>query len=341
MRRVRSSVLLAGSLAGALLLSGCGVLADTNAATVGDQEISVDTVDELARDGEFMSQIGGSAADDSESVLDGQTARTALAFEIQRAAWMAEAERLGVSIDGARADAQQQIASAGMDGLSEDARDTIIDFLAAQQAVMEHYAQLDPGSEQDLRTLYDAAPKGWDRTCFSAVAAPGTEEAAVQSALDEGTDLADIAASIDRAEFLESGPENCVPEELLPRELAQPLAATPVGDTTAAIVVVRQTGPVVYAFQVEERGRRTFDEARPELEQTLRAFAGSGEAVQQAVGTWTLLLALNADVNPRYGSEVTGGGIGVEVLPPVTPLQPAGERAALVPALDGGADAAP
>lgn len=342
MRRVRSTVLLAGSLAGALLLSGCGVLADTTAASVGDQEVSVDTVDALARDAEFMSQLGGSPAGESESVLEGVVARTALGFEIQRAAWVAEAERLGVPVDDARAEAESQVT--GLEGVGDEGRDAIIEFLAAQQAVAEFYGQLDPESDEDLRTMYDAVSTGWERICFSAVAGPAEtpdQVAEFEAALDEATELSEVADVIEQAEFFPAGPENCAPAGLLSPELAGPLSDAAVGDTTDAIVVQgAQTG--VFAFHVESVGRLGFEDAREELQQTLLAFADP-QSIQQAISRWSLLIALEAEVDPRYGSGVTAGGIGVDVLPPPVPVTPASlsvaDQAALT--LGGEGDAAP
>ena len=323
MRRVRTSVLLAGTLAGALLLSGCGVLADTTAASVGDEEVSVDTVNDLARDAEFMSQVigGGPPVEENESVLEGATARSALGFEIQRAAWVHEATRLGVSIDDARAEAEQQIDGAGLGGVGRVAKAALVELTAAQQAVVEHYSQLDPESDDDLRTLYDAVSPYWDRTCFSAAAAPAEAADALTAALADHDDLEAAVDAVDGAEFLPPSDANCAPLSLLPTELAGPLGAAEVGDTTAAIVVEGPQGAVVYALHIEDVRRFGLDDARPELEQILGAFS-SGSGVQQVLGTWTTLLALNAEVNSRYGSGVAAGGSGIEVVPPPVPALP-------------------
>lgn len=323
MRRVRSTALLAGSLAGALLLSGCGVLADTTAASVGDEEVSVDTVNDLARDAEFMSQVlgGDPAADDVESVLQGSTARTALGFEIQRAAWVHEASRLGVSIDDARSEAEQQIDGAGLDGVGRAAKAALVELTAAQQAVIERYSQLNPDSDDDLRTLYDAVPAYWDRTCFSAAVAPAEAADALTAALADHDDLESAVEAVDGAEFLPPSDANCAPLSLLPTELAGPLADTEIGDTTAAIVVEGPQGAVVYALHVEEERRFGLEDARPELEQFVDGFS-SGSGVQQVLGLWTTLLALNAEVNSRYGSGVTTGRSGIEVVPPPVPALP-------------------
>ena len=112
-----------------------------------------------------------------------------------------------------------------------------------------------------------------------------------------------------------------MPPSLVQAALAGPLNDAEVGDTTGAIVLEGQQGAVVYVLHVEARRTFGLDDARPELTQILGAFS-SGSGVQQVLGTWTTLLALNAEVNPRYGSSVEVGRAGIQVVPPPVPALP-------------------
>lgn len=323
MRRVRLP-LIAFLLVGALAAStGCGATADTTAATLGDQTISVATIDSLAADVGFMTATQLGTPNESESVMPGSLARSVLSFEIQRAAWMSQAERFGLSVEDVRADVQSQLeADPSSEGLGREARSSIVEFVAARSLVSERLAQLDPDSEADLRTLYDSVPVFWERACFSGLSAPSTESDAVADQLADGRSLKDIAESVTDGQFIAPSDSNCAPSFALPGELRDAVESTATGSTTGAVLIAGGDGVVV--LRVDERRSLSFSDAREELAAQVGQFAG-----EQGPAAWISLIAQSAQINPRYGSGMASqddgqGGSAAIILPPPTPVQPVG-----------------
>jgi hypothetical protein len=341
MRRVRLTLLSAVLPVALLAAAGCGVLADTTAATVGSQTVSVDTVDALARDEEFATSVlGETGAADDESVLAGSVARTALGFAIQSAAWVAEADRLDVSLESSRAQAQDELAGAGLDGVGDEATSVLVDYVAAQNAVVQHYVDLaEQGTVAEaVEALYRAAPAYWRQVCFSGVVAPADRADEIVELLDGDVELADLPDAVEGLEYLPPSDQNCVSSVALGADLTDAVAATAVGELTPPVVVDDPSGATVYLLHIDERRNIDLDGATEELTQVLEAFADQSVA-QRAVAFWTGLLATGAQVNPRYGSGVQPGAQGLTVLPPPVPVAPA---AAPTPAAaPAGADTAP
>ena len=118
--RPSSRAALVGLVAlGAVAATACGASADTTAAKVGDETISIEDVnrgvDEPAIVGPNEPSPAASAAspdpeDLAESRQSGDIARAALAYEIRRATWTQEAKRWGATPTAEeRAQAESQI----------------------------------------------------------------------------------------------------------------------------------------------------------------------------------------------------------------------------------------
>ena len=93
----------------------------------------------------------------------------------------------------------------------------------------------------------------------------------------------------------------------------------------SALVEIAARGPVsigdaatgaTYVFRVDGRTSVTFDEAREELAQIAQGLA------QQGAQAWISLILEEAEVNPRFGSDVSGGSGQPTVDAPAAPLQP-------------------
>jgi hypothetical protein len=325
MRRVRLP-LIAVLLAGGLVASGCGVTADTTAATLNGDTVSVDTVDTLARDSAFLSATQAGTPSDSESVLPGELARGVLSFELQRVAWVQLAEQWGLSLDDGRSAVQAQIdADDTMKGLSTAANESIVDFVVARQLVTERFTTLDPTSDSDLQKLYDSVPLYWERVCFSGLSAPGTAQDEVADMLEDGRDLEEIAADVEDAQYIAPSDSNCAPTFALTGELRDAVTSTGTGETTGVVPITgTSSGDTIVVLHVDERRSLSFEDARPELVASAQQLAGDA-----GPAPWVSLQLQSAEINPRYGSGMgsqddgQGGSVAI-VLPPPTPVQPAG-----------------
>ena len=172
--------------------TACGVTADTTAATVGDRSISIDDVDAVV---EEQAIVGPAAAEVDESRQPGDQARTALMYEIQRVAWIEEAERWGAEPTADHvAQAEQQL-EAQLSGvqLSDEIRKGAIESAAAQNALLERFAEIDPTDETDLRLVYEGAPSRWRSWCLTVVGTSADQADRVESLLDDGVALEQVA----------------------------------------------------------------------------------------------------------------------------------------------------
>ncbi len=332
--------------------TGCGVTADTTAATVGDRTISIDDLDAVV---EEQAIVGPGATEVDESRQPGDQARTALMYEIQRVAWIEEAERWGVEPTAEQvAQAEQQLDAqlAGVQ-LNDEIREGAIESAAAQNALLDRFAEIDPGDDADLRLIYEGAPSRWRSWCLTVVGTSTDQADRVESLLDDGVALEQVADRVEDTELLAT-PDQCFVGSELPVELetaAREANGTPRPEPVTTDLGGGQT--VMYFFEVERASTSSFDDARDEvafvaqnlrqaveqlrLLSTLGADA-SEEDIQQAQAAqqegvdvllgWIGERMRSAEVNPRYGTGVVeapeqlGGGFVVEA--PPAPLQPAG-----------------
>lgn len=349
LRPVRSLALL--TALGAVVASGCGVTADTTAATLGDRTVSIEQLDEVIAEPAI---VGPDQPGVTESRQPGDLARAALMYELQRLAWIEEAERWGVEpTDAERSDAEQQLdmqlQQAGVQ-LSSDIREGAIESTAAQNALLTRWAEIDPGDDADLRLIYDGAPSRWRSWCLTVVAVNPDTADRVESLLDDGVALDRIPERVDQAELLAT-PEDCFVGSELPVELETAAREVTGGERPEPVASnLGGAGEGLLFFDVERSTSSSFDEAREEVAfvaeslstavQQLGALSTLGvdateqeiqQAQQQAQTAATVLRGWvddrlrAAEINPRYGSGVVARseqlGGGLEVAPPPAPLQ--------------------
>lgn len=307
--------------AAALLVTSCGVTADTTAATVAGDAIPIDDVTMLVESPAFN---GGTVAS-NESTQDGELARSALQFLIMRQVWVSEAERWGLEIDdnlkaqvGEQLD--QQTAQSGQEPLEGRLRELAIDYGTAQQLVVERVGAIDPADDADLRRMYDSTRLTWRRVCLTVVEIPMDVVEDAQSEIEDGATVDDLADRAEGAELVADASGRCYTEAELIPELREDVARARTGVTRGVVLVGDDaSGRVGYAYRIESRKVVPFAEAREELRQLVASFA------QQGASAWGVRLALSADVNPRYGSGVARGSSGFVVLPPERPEPPRSE----------------
>jgi hypothetical protein len=326
MHRRRSVVSVAVGLAAAAVLgSGCGVVADTTAATVGGRVVDVAQVDALAADEEFL-EFGlglAGAAPATDSRIPGETARAVLLFEIQRAAWFAELDRWGLEIDdearrAGEARLDQEIDLAGVrTTFSDDVREVFIDYFAAQELLTERFSRLDAEDEGDLRRLYEGGSVLWERTCVEVAEFDAADEEQVRALLEDGADPAAVAEAIPTAELVADPARSCVSTSQIQVDLRAAIDAAPEGVVSDVVLLDAGGTQVGYVFRVTGRERLALDDAREDLVQIITTL------VQQGPANWVGLLVATAEVDPRYGSGISTGPGGVPTVdPPPTPLQP-------------------
>lgn len=321
MRRTRS-LLLAVSVGVALIVSACGVTANTTAATVGGRDVPVDDVTALVDDPAFATGVGTG----NESTEAGDDARSVLTFLIERAAWLSELDRWGLEItdsDRAAAASQldQQLASAGMSKLKARTRELLLDYGAAQTVLGKRFAQLDPEDEGDLRRLYASSKLQFQQVCLTVVQVPATGIRAAQDRIDDGMSVDELVDAVKGSELVADPSQGCYAEVGLAGELRADLRLAPVGVTRGVVLTDDGAGGVTaYAYRLESRRTQTFSDAREDL-----AAAAEGLA-QQGPADWVQLIALGAQVNPRYGQDVVRTSSGFTVLAPQRPEQPPGQR---------------
>jgi hypothetical protein len=298
------------------ITAACGVVADDRAAVVHDITIPTAGVDQLTRDATFIrSVIGGESPPDTQSTLPGDTARSVLLFEIQRAALLHEAERWGVEVgDAARAEARQQVRRqiASERRVTRPVLDRLAEFLAARNAMDERFSELDPDSEQDLRAFYDGAPALWDRTCVVVVQVGAGSVDRAERLVRQGATPREIADRVEESQLVADPEQSCLPLEQLPTELAASVAEAEVGRVVGPVVEADGTG---FVYRVTGTESLSFADARDELSALAESLG------QQGVGPWIGLTLLDGVwVNPRYGSGVVVGPTGeLQVAPPQAP----------------------
>jgi hypothetical protein len=321
MRRTRS-LLLAASAGVALIASACGVTADTTAATVEGRDIPAEDVSALLADPAFTPGPGTG----NESTERGSEARSALSVLIEREVWLAELDRWGVQItDADRATAaqelDQQLSSSGTTALKSRTREIFVEYLAAQAVLGKRFATLSPDDDADLRRLYESSELQFRQVCLTVVQVPAEGIRAAQDRIDDGIGVEGLVDAVQGAELVADPSQGCYAEVGLAAELRTDLEQAPIGVTRGVVLTSDGNGGVTaYAYRLEGRDELSFDEVREDL-----AAAAEGLA-QQGPAEWVQLLALGAEVNPRYGQGVVRTANGFSVLAPQRPEAPVGER---------------
>lgn len=334
MRRIR--ILLSAALAGALgvVAAGCGALADTAAASLDGRTVTVESVQELLRDDAFTELVLGQRSEDERlGRIGGDQFRTVLMFQLEREAWLAEAERWGVEVDvdSARSALDGQLEGQGSDW-REPARAAYAEYSAAQQAVSTRFAGLDPTNEADLRRLYDGGAPLWDQICVAIAYVPSELREDAADEVASGASVEDLVESIEGAELVADPEQQCVAAYQLPTELLDAVEAAPAGSTSDLIAVSTATGGEnLYVFRIDERRTVSFEDARTDLE----GIAAS--LTQQGAQPWISLVVWGAEIDPRFGSGIALGQGQTSIIAPRSPLLPAAP--ADVPATPDAGDA--
>ena len=314
MHRTRSLALAALTVVATVVVSGCGVWADTSAGSVLGRTVTVESVEQLTRDEGFVGSEDSGVEDGS---VPGDLFRSVLAFELQRTAWIAEADRWGLEItpemtDAARQQVEAQLSSTGAT-YEKATRAKLEEYVAAQTALETRFSQLDPSSDGDLRRLYDGVPSYWERTCVAVVQIDPSREAEVERALEEGATIEELPDVV-QGTTLVADPSQCLPGVQLPTELKEAFDAAPRGADEGPVSIGDAAAGGTYVFRVDGRTSVTFDEAREELAQIAQGLA------QQGAQAWIGLILEEAEVNPRFGSGVSGGSGQPPVDAPPVPL---------------------
>lgn len=330
--RVLSLVVLA---AVGLVASSCGVTADTTAATVLGRDISIDDVNEIVDDEELMTLLFGAAADDdNESTQPGDIARGVLLFELERTVWEAEVERWGLEVpDQLRGEAEtlidEQLATLDQtqprpDGrpreLSGDARELLVEFVATRGAVAQRLAALDPQDESDLRLLYNGSTPAWDQYCVT-IATMGPEQAdAADAALADGATIDDLVERVDGVQIAVDAEQTCLARTDLPPRLLETVRELTPGRTSSTIVLDDGAGGLqVVVVRVQERRTVPFEEAVATGQLTTLA----GRIAESGTAAYAQYLVADAEINPRYGTEVGTNLAGQVIIePPPAPELP-------------------
>jgi hypothetical protein len=342
MRRPRVLLLLtAVGLAGVLAAgTGCGVIADDTAATVGDTAIPASLVNDLVADDAFMAAMTQQALEESRpGVVEGSSARQVLSFLITSEALAQEVARFGAmptgdDLEAAKAQAEQRIDEQAPN-LKGRARDVVLRYLVDDGALQEALADIDPSSEEDLRTLYDGIPSYWDQVCLTAIVVPGDGAAAARRAIAGGAELEAVLDEVEGSS-LAATPEQCLPRKYLPEALAGPVDSARIGRVVGPVADAIDGQDSVVWFRIESESKLSFSDAREQLEQFADAIA------QQGASVWLNLKVNEAVViDPQYGSRTVAGQNGLTVLPPAAPIGAAGPAGELSDVTAGAAGATP
>jgi hypothetical protein len=299
------------------IASACGALADTTVANVADTDVTMESVEELMRDEAFL---GAGTVDESLGRLPGELFRNVLTFELQRTAWVAEAERWDVAPTAAQiAEAEEQLdAQAATTGAEyrPSVRASLAEYLASQQALDARFAALDPSNEEDLRQLYLGAPGLWDRICVAVARVPAEQIGTAQDALDAGVTIEELPGQVEGVELAADPADQCLPIAQLPESLVRGFNEAAEGENAGPATVTNPgAGESSFLFRVDERVKLSFDDARDELASIAQSLA------QQGARPWIALIVSAATVDGRVGSGVETGPDGQpSIVPPEGPL---------------------
>lgn len=298
---------------------GCGVAADDTAATVGGRSVSIESVNDIARDPLFSP---GGLPDLKDYILPGDMFRSALAFEITRVAWIAEAERWGLDLesvnDQASSQLDAQLAQSPPDSeMSPSMRKMFVEYYAAQILLGQRFQTLDAKDDSDLRRLYEGVPGLWERTCAWIVSVPDGSSEKVRKAVKSGTSLKDLPDKVEGTTLAADPSQSCISDSSMPAELGAAIRALPLNKVSEELSLTSGGVTQVFVAQVESRESLSFKQARADLEGIATSLASQGAQ------PWVELVAAAAKVDPRFGSGVQSGQSGPTITPPSAPVAPA------------------
>ena len=319
MYRTRSLALAALTVVATVVVSSCGVLADDSAGSVLGRTVTVESVEQLSRDEGF---VGSEESGVEDGAVPGDLFRSVLAFELQRTAWIAEAERWGLEItpeitEAASQQVEAQLSSTGAT-YERATREKLEEYVAAQTALETRFSQLDPSNDADLRLLYEGVPAFWEQTCVAAVQITADQEDAVDQALADGAPIEELPTVVEGS-TLAADPSQCLPGSpgQLPEELETAFReATPGSNEGPVAVGDPAAGGASFVFRVDDRRTIGFDEARDQLARIAQGLA------QQGAQAWIALILAEAQIDSRFGSSVTVSNGQPMIDAPPAPLQP-------------------
>jgi len=316
MHRTRSLALAALTVVATMVVSSCGVLADDSAGSVLGRTVTIESVDQLSRDEGFVGSQDSGVEDGS---VPGDLFRSVLAFELQRTAWIAEADRWGLEITPEMTDAASQQVEAQLSATGATyeraTRTKLEEYVAAQTALETRFSQLDPNNDGDLRLLYEGVPSYWERTCVAVVQIDPSQEAEVDRALAEGATIEELPEVVEGATQV-ADPSQCIPGAQLPDELREAFDAARRGTNEGPVAVGDAASGATYVFRVDGRTSVAFADAREELAQIAQGLA------QQGAQAWIGLILEEAEVDPRFGTGVSSSNGQPTVDAPPMPLTP-------------------
>ena len=334
MHRTRSLALVALSAVATVVLSSCGVWADDSAGSVLGRTVTIESVEQLTRDEGF---VGTQDSGVEEGSLPGDLFRSVLAFELQRQAWIAEADRWGLEITSEMTDAasQQVEAQIGSTGATYEraTRDKLEEYVAAQTALETRFSQLDPSNDADLRKLYEGVPSYWERICVAVVQIDPATESEADRALADGATIEELPEVVEGATLV-ADPSQCLPGVQLPAELKDAFNSAARGSNEGPVSIGDAATGATYVFRVDGRTSVSFADAREELSQIAQGLA------QQGAQAWIGLILEDDEVtqvDPRFGTRVSTSGGQPTIDAPPAPLSPQTDLSSLL----GGTPEAP
>jgi hypothetical protein len=326
------------ALVAALVLAGCGDVAEPPAATVNGvripersllDEVRAIRSDEQLRqrnEADFGMPLAGTATGTFDSTFTSQVLQLQIYFElIEQELDDRDIELTSRALDAARDRVVERAAADGLD--LEAVPDDHLDRIVRREALIDAIGPALVGG--DAEGFFEENPELFVERCVSHVfvsleqrTAEAAEARAEElRALIEGGAPFEVVASEqsdDPAAAAQQGELGCGPagrfieefeaavDELEPEEVSEPVQ-TPVG---------------FHIIRVDELREPTFEEARDDVTEQLRTRIGP--AIQELLVEATT--QADVDVNPRFGAWVVddelGPGFG-QVRPPAGPTTPA------------------
>lgn len=294
----------------------CGVVADTTAATVSGRTISVSDVDLLASSPGFIQllQREGQAVTPQDSRVPGTAARSALQFELERTAYIAMVDDLGLSSDASVAEeadtwvAQQEARLQDPAPLDARVRELLVSYIENQLLVYEYVGTADLEDRTLLERFYGRLSGRWDQRCVTVVGADAAQMDELGELRRRGLGVEQIAEQVDGSEIVIDAASGCVARVDLPGTLVSAIDRLRPGSTSEAV----ELDGAVYVIRLDGRREVTLEEAAGEIRAIFESSAQSGP---QALIAGDLA---EATINPRYGQGVLPTGV---VIAPPTPIR--------------------
>lgn len=308
-------------------VAGACEAVDSPAVRVGDWELGRSEfsrrLKELA-DNEPMVQLLGLTpyTDSNRNSFSTQYTAVLLNLHVSNQILVKEAERRGLSVDrdaaelslineiaGAMAQQQFQATSGGLEGQAQLLldnsgwlKDELITSGAYSSALQADFAKA-TSTDEALRDLYNQLGDQLAEACARHILVAATDDDAadlakaqdLKSQLTQGADFAVLAeqSSDDTGSASNGGDLGCAAKGTYVAEFDDAVWSGEVGVVSDPV----KTSFGYHLIEVTKRGRPTFDEARPDLEQAMVQQAG--EALQKWLSD--SLMAADVFVDPRFG----------------------------------------